>query len=75
MLVFNEWLKSVLKEKKMTRQALALYAGISESSLCSWMQGCSPNMNKAQQIIEYLGYEIRIVKKGTPESAFDDDLK
>lgn len=73
-LVFNEWLKSELKRRNMSQAALALYAGVDKSSICSWCRGCSPNMNKAQILIEYLGYELKIVKKGESDQ-LDDDLK
>lgn len=63
MTVFHEFVKEELERRHMSQAALALYVGINKSSICSWMQGCSPNWNKAQQIIEYLGYEIKIVKK------------
>lgn len=63
MTVFSEWVKSELKRRNMSQSALATYTGINKSSICSWLQGCSPNWNKAQEIIEFLGYEIKIIKK------------
>lgn len=64
MIDFGKWLRTARKEKRLTQKKLGAMAGYEYSTICNIEKGRSGGTwETASNIIEALGYEIRIVRK------------
>ena len=59
---FTKLIREELDRKKMSQHALAVRAGLSDASICLFLQGVrSPRFDTADKICKALGMEILIV--------------
>jgi DNA-binding phage protein len=64
--MIGEILKNIIKKEKLTYRKVAKDLGIDHASLYrSLMNGANPEWKTIEKVLNYLGYEIRIVKKPT----------
>lgn len=65
MTVFQKFLIEEMSKRKLSQRALHIYSNgiVSQSTLSSWLSGVSPSVDRAEELLDYLGYEFKIEKK------------
>ena len=61
----TDTLSSLVDESSMNRKTMSNLAGVAYSTVCSWFTGTNPTVDKWVSCLDALGYEVKIVKKGS----------
>lgn len=67
MLNFAEVINDEMTLREMSMNQLAMRSGVSISSLMCWLKGSSPKISSLEMVLDALGYELAIVKKGNKD--------
>lgn len=62
--MFREWLHEYASVNSKSATKLGKLCGVTTITMSKYIQGVSsPNIDKAERILNILGYELKIVKK------------
>jgi predicted transcriptional regulator len=57
-------LSALIDESSMNRKTMSNRAGVAYTTVCSWLGGKNPTVDKWVKCLDALGYEVKIEKKG-----------
>lgn len=64
MYMFREWIHDYAEMHNKSAYKLAVLCGVETITMSKYIQGVSsPNIDKAEKMLDKLGYELKIVKK------------
>ena len=67
----HRFVKFIFENSKMTTEELATKSGVGRGAFCRWKTGTFPKLFELEAVLQAIGYDLAVVRKHAPHSAFD----